>query len=173
MAERLLQKRKQIQLLRKPERLKCWQIFPYKIYLFWHWMRCWLTYTKPVFTAGAIHARSACRGQWGKLWCNWGALDGYSRCRTESLSQKKQPAAAPLASEQHLISLEIVFHRVEEIPRWDCQQPSSPLLRYHFSTTLALNRQQITGVCWKKTQSCEFLGRHLLCTAPTAASIRF
>lgn len=28
-------------------------------------------------------------GNEGKLWWNWGALDGHSRCRTESLSQKK------------------------------------------------------------------------------------
>lgn len=39
MAVKLLQIRKQIQLLRKMERLKYLQIFPYEIDLFWHCIR--------------------------------------------------------------------------------------------------------------------------------------
>lgn len=69
----------------------------------------------------------------------------------QSLSHKKiKPAASPLASEQHFISLEITSQRRKEIPRWGCQQHSSPLLRYHLSITFARKRQQIMSVSWKK-----------------------
>jgi len=130
MVEIILQTRKQIQLLRKPERQKCLKILPYNIYSLQHWIRRWFIGAKPTFTAGAIHfmsLRLPTEGNGGSSAAAGLPQSDTAGSRAESLSHKQQLAAALLASKLYFISFEIVFHRVKEISCWDCQQHSALL----------------------------------------------